>query len=297
MRKVKNYQEFTNEEINLKKALTGVALGASLGLSNPVISQQLDDNSQKELTKDEKSISKNLPSEFIKSTNIEDIRNMESTVSIKVPEDFKAEEAMINASFMMLDVGLASRRTPIGGCIFINTPKIGFYVELKATGDVEMKDWVYSNTLEQEGYSWMTNYGSYTKYSIRKDYYKGTIENQKIFNIGVTKPIMKKNYHCRAYIGCGLTRTEVEIAEKVDRFYSEYTNYSALGYIGNYDSNLTSTTSGTGVFKYENRFNLSGGLLFEIPFYPTGLSFGIGFDTNPGSLNLMFGVSIGSKGY
>jgi hypothetical protein len=39
MRKIKNYQEFTNEEINLKKALSGAALGASLALSSPSISQ------------------------------------------------------------------------------------------------------------------------------------------------------------------------------------------------------------------------------------------------------------------
>ena len=35
MRKIKNYQDFTNEEINLKKALTGAALGTSLLFSNP----------------------------------------------------------------------------------------------------------------------------------------------------------------------------------------------------------------------------------------------------------------------
>jgi hypothetical protein len=39
MNKVKTYDQFINEEINIKKALTGAALGASLAFSNPVISQ------------------------------------------------------------------------------------------------------------------------------------------------------------------------------------------------------------------------------------------------------------------
>jgi hypothetical protein len=39
MNKVKTYEEFINEEINLKKALTGAALGASLAFSNPAKSQ------------------------------------------------------------------------------------------------------------------------------------------------------------------------------------------------------------------------------------------------------------------
>lgn len=35
MRKIKNYEDFTNEEINFKKALAGAALGTSLIFSNP----------------------------------------------------------------------------------------------------------------------------------------------------------------------------------------------------------------------------------------------------------------------
>ena len=35
MKKIKNYQDFTNEEINLKKTLAGAALGASLAIGNP----------------------------------------------------------------------------------------------------------------------------------------------------------------------------------------------------------------------------------------------------------------------
>ena len=198
MKKIKKYQEFTNEEISIKKALAGAALGASLGLSSPAISQENPNDKIKselkylvthqEVPAIDKPSSQKLPSEFVKNTNIDNIRNMDSVVSIKAPDDFDLKETKINASFMIMDMPVYTNHpgTPIGGCIFINTPKIGFYVELKASGDVEMNDWVYSNTLlEQEGYSWMTNYGSYTKYSITKDYYQGTIESQKIFNIGV----------------------------------------------------------------------------------------------------------------
>lgn len=39
MKRIKNYEDFTNEEINLKKALAGAALGAGLAISNPVSSQ------------------------------------------------------------------------------------------------------------------------------------------------------------------------------------------------------------------------------------------------------------------
>lgn len=39
MNKVKTYEQFINEEINLKKGLAGAALGASLAFSNPVKSQ------------------------------------------------------------------------------------------------------------------------------------------------------------------------------------------------------------------------------------------------------------------
>ncbi len=41
MRRIKNYEDFTNEEINIKKALTGAALGAGLAVSNPAISQDV----------------------------------------------------------------------------------------------------------------------------------------------------------------------------------------------------------------------------------------------------------------
>jgi hypothetical protein len=39
MKKIKTYEDFVNEEINLRKGLMGAALGASLALSNPSFSQ------------------------------------------------------------------------------------------------------------------------------------------------------------------------------------------------------------------------------------------------------------------
>lgn len=46
MNKVKKYEEFINEEINLKKALTGATLGAGLAFSNPSISQTNTQNQE-----------------------------------------------------------------------------------------------------------------------------------------------------------------------------------------------------------------------------------------------------------
>lgn len=51
MKKIKNYQDFTNEEINLKKALAGAALGAGLAISNPVSSQITTTSVPKAVTK------------------------------------------------------------------------------------------------------------------------------------------------------------------------------------------------------------------------------------------------------
>jgi hypothetical protein len=45
MGKIKNYQEFTNEEINLRKSLAGAALGAGLSVANPVLSQDINTTS------------------------------------------------------------------------------------------------------------------------------------------------------------------------------------------------------------------------------------------------------------
>jgi len=39
MKNLKTYNDFCNEEINLRKAAAGAALGLGLAISNPVISQ------------------------------------------------------------------------------------------------------------------------------------------------------------------------------------------------------------------------------------------------------------------
>lgn len=56
MRKIKNYEDFTNEELNLKKALAGAALGAGLAISNPSISQTNLDKVETETTQTTKAL-------------------------------------------------------------------------------------------------------------------------------------------------------------------------------------------------------------------------------------------------
>lgn len=46
MRNIKKFEDFTNEEINWRKAATGVALGAGLAFSNPS-KANIDDSSNR----------------------------------------------------------------------------------------------------------------------------------------------------------------------------------------------------------------------------------------------------------
>lgn len=68
MSKIKKYEDFVSEEINLKKAITGAALGAGLAFSNPSISQTKDTTSHISVNSIKNIIGKTLIVKPIKST-------------------------------------------------------------------------------------------------------------------------------------------------------------------------------------------------------------------------------------
>jgi len=50
MKNIKKYEDFVNEEINLKKALAGAALGAGLAFSNPSVASDIKGEDSTEIS-------------------------------------------------------------------------------------------------------------------------------------------------------------------------------------------------------------------------------------------------------
>lgn len=293
MKTLKTYEDFCNEEVNWKKAAAGVALGAGLAFGNPTdaISQETDKVELSQTKKSDTIIKSVKP---LTESGVKDISNYKTMASIKVPNDFDVKNAEIHSSFLW-NSSLPS--APLGGIIFIHTPKLSFFVDIKSnwefSNEPELIDnWSNEKTiLEEEGYSWETSWGAYTKWNKETTESSGSIEHRKIFDIGIGKSLISNNegtdkyINLRAYIGCGISRTKSERYKMIREYSSEYTNYvyhsDTYSDVNIYDRYEPLKT------EYTNKLNITGGLLFDVSM----ISMGIGFDTTPGGINLMLGFN------
>lgn len=228
----------------------------------------------------------------ISKDQVSDIKNYETMASIKLPKEFDPNDASVYASFLW---NSNIPTAPFGGMMFIHTPKISFFIDIKSNWEFNnspelVTNWTEQSTWTEEGYSWMTTYGSYTKWSELKSKSIGSTEHKKIFDIGLSKSISKdKSLDLKAYIGCGLSRTKSEMYEMISTYYYEYTHFETSGINGFEKDSYHEDYKSIGTI-YENKLNITSGLLFD---FSSGVQMGIGFDTQPGGINLMLGFTIG----
>jgi hypothetical protein len=284
MKKIKSYINF-NEDADWKKALAGAALGAGLSIGNPFLSQT---NQKSDTTQIKQDTDKYLD---INPKNVDnnDILEMNQTLSIELPSNFDYNNMTISPTFM--SISGFGRTTAIGGIIFINTPKLGFFIEIKGGFERESSKWVQTSYLEKEEYIYQNPLtGSYELHKDTETTYSGRFERDRMFNLGLSKDLVNNDkYRLNAYIGCGLTKRRYEMVEKINKTHSEWRNWlhGEEHIFSEYDYYKKS-----GLFLRENRLNISSGLIYTLPFDKYGLSFGIGFDTNPGLVNILFGINL-----
>lgn len=228
----------------------------------------------------------------ISKDQVSNIKNYKTMASIKLPKEFDPNDAGVYASFLW---NSNIPTAPFGGMMFIHTPKISFFIDIKSNWEFNnepyfVDNWVEQSSWTEEGYSWMTTFGSYTKWSKLKSKSIGSTEHKKIFDIGLSTSISKtKSLNLRAYIGCGVSRTKSEMYEMTSTYYSEYTHYEMAGFDSYGPSSYHEDYKDIGTI-YENKLNITSGLLFD---FQSGFQMGLGFDTQPGGINLMLGFTMG----
>ena len=229
----------------------------------------------------------------INRDQVSDIKNYDTMTSIKLPKDFDHNNAKIYSSFLW-DSNIPN--APFGGMIFIHTPKLSFFIDVKSTwknfsGEYGIKNWVEIESFVEEYNTWQTSYGSFTRVHHDKTISVGALDHKRVFDIGISKTISKsKSFDLRAYIGCGLSLTKTEIFEETLELYREYTHYAALGYDTEWSEPDIYLTYDKVATIYENKLNITSGLLFD---FKSGFQMGIGYDTQPRGINLMIGFTMG----
>ena len=255
MRKIKKYQEFTNEEINLKKAIAGAALGAGLAISNPSISQTDLQNTDKT----EISYAK-VERPNVTHSDSNQIKKMDGHISLDLSEyydadELKEEDIYLHTSYLF-NLGINKSTLPMGGYFFLHTPKVSFYsgfsyeTSANITSDIDYdsgswKDatgyydgagnyygndqyiqnmmnkyggYIHSNSgLYQVG-TWGNEYrGSATIMKQSKFTEVETKTKKNVFNIGLSKEVLNKyNVKLNAFAGLCLMTQKKTTTTNVD---------------------------------------------------------------------------------
>ena len=231
----------------------------------------------------------------IDSSQVSSIKNYETMASINLPKEFDPNRSKIYASFLY-DVNIPN--APLGGIMFIHSPKLSFFVEIKSSWktftspdpDIMIEDWTKESFFRDSYITWQTSYGSYTREYHDKTISSGSVEHKRIFDIGISKTIdNSESLDLKAYIGCGPSITKTEMYQKIENVWWEYSHYAAAGIDVPYTSIDQNTYYEKVSTKYESSLNITGGLLFD---FNSGYQMGIGFDTKPAGINLMIGFTI-----
>jgi hypothetical protein len=304
MKNVKSYNDFCNEEINWKKAAAGAALGASLAISNPVISQEFEVKDKIENTRQSILDVKETDTTYdiIKSMSREngfDLIINSDTLS-------KAKSAKLSYSIAYLQGFGKDKYSPPGyglkipaGALFgLHIDNFSIYLDCKWFGkedESSVSNWSNATVLEEftstyELYPGSFQNGTWTSFKSGKELKTGNClqENNVVnFSLGGKLPL-NKDYCFRGFLGGGVVSKSKLTYNQVYDYWFEYTR---LGLMNSY----TPVISGGG-FTYDlvktekiHELNIHGGIMIE----GAGVLAGIGFDTNPGMLNVVFGFTIG----
>lgn len=292
---IDDYPEFENEAIRLLENCPKWKPGKIGGkyvrsIYRLPITFKYDSNSISQLNNSVKSVTS------INTDQVSNIKNYDTMASIKIPKDFDHNNAKVYASFLW-DSNIPN--APWGGILFIHSPKLSFFVDIKSTWktytspepDIMIDNWIKESSFSEQYNTWETSYGSYTKVQHDQTISSGSVEHKRIFDIGISKTIDKsESLNLRAYIGCGLSISKTEMFKKTEDFYWEYTHYAAAGFDVPWELQDQSIRYDKVLTTYEKKLNITSGLLFD---FENGLQMGIGFDTQPAGVNLMLGFTIG----
>lgn len=308
MRSIQSYEDFINEEINIKRVLAGAALGAGLAVSNPAISQ----NDFSKSDKIENVISKDKINTKKTSFDIVDTMSKENGFNLSLKGDIsKAKDVKLSYSIGYIQgIGkdeypsqfLGSPyadfyQAPAGALFGLHIDNFSIYWDCKWFGkkdESNVSNWSEPSILNQYSHTYEDYYvGSaiYTTHESGTEIRTGScIQNNRVTNISFGGKVkINKDYCFRGFLGVGvLNRTELTYQE-VHKYWDEFTNYSLINqssYDGsnNWEWNLIQKSQ-----IYE--LNVHGGLMIE----GGGVFAGVGFDTNPGTFNVSFGFTFGDK--
>jgi hypothetical protein len=230
----------------------------------------------------------------ISKDQVSNIKNYDTVKSVKIPKGFDPNNAYMKSTFLF-NSNLPS--VPFGGMVFIHSNDISFFIDIKSDlkwrGElgVDVNDWVEEPT-QITPYSKIPMYSgseSYTQLHRYKAIDKGEVEHKRVIDIGLAKTIqVDKTLNLKAYIGCGIYNTEKELITRIHEYEWTYYHWHYIQQNDWYDYNDLGTDY---IIKkeYNTKLNVTGGLLFD---FASGFSMGVGFDTNPGGINLSLGFNI-----
>jgi hypothetical protein len=291
MKTIKTYEDFVNEEINLKKALATGALAAGMAFSNPATSQNVQNFQKSDTTLSQRVDNSIINVLNINKDQVSDIKSYESSTSIKLPEGFDPSSVYMKSTFLW-NSNIPS--APFGGMIFLHSKNISFFIDIKSNwrfhDEADVVDWVDqpSQIIEYAKIPMYTGSDSYTQKMKFVYTSTGEVPHRKVIDFGLAKTINKnQNLNMKAYLGCGVFKTETEMVKMISEYYSTYYYWSSINQssmLDNGESHKYITTK-----EYNTKLNVTGGLLFD---FASGFSMGVGFDTNPGGINLSLGFNI-----
>jgi hypothetical protein len=240
-------------------------------------------------------VSSETPLKNVTNIDVKSIDDFSSNTLVKLPKEFDPNNAYMKSTFLF-NSNLPS--VPFGGMVFIHSNDISFFIDIKSNlkwrGElgVDINGWTEEPTQITPYSKIPMNSGSesYTQLHRYKAVDKGEVDHKRIINIGLAKTIqVDKTLNLKAYIGCGIYNTEKELITRIHEYEWTYYHWHYIQQNDWYDYNDLGTDY---IIKkeYNTKLNVTGGLLFD---FASGLSMGVGFDTNPGGINLSLGFNIG----
>ena len=311
MRKIKNYEEFTNEEINWKQALGTAALATSLATSS--LGQKTDDISP--VKKDTIEIVKSDSLNYTK-TNYSNVESMakQNGVSINFEDEELSKLNNMEVSYTLAySMGITSDKypgglndkgsqMPMGALLGMHFGKFSVFIDWKFFGskdEYNVKEWSNGTVLNQftsvwEPYEGSMQYGTYTSYESGQILRTGSCEqNKELLSLSLGGQIYRhksenasEDVTIRGYIGLGALSKYKLTYNEIESYWERYTRWNLIDDYSydsgsSYDYQLVKKEIST-------QISVNGGINMDIGSF----NMGIGFNTNPGGLNLSIGYTI-----
>lgn len=315
MHYLKKYEDFNNEELNVKKILSTGALATGLALSSPAYSSNQDLYKQSiEFNRDtinlrETDTTRQVVDYIVNQNGINFTLFDNDKIKFSDIKDIKLQYTI--AYVVGVGSGNHDDAGPFGMLLGLGTKDFSIYLDMKwdvgvfGIGRSGYREFDYTRTqaienwmnetiidhklIKSEVYPGSYAYGTYREYESTKVKSQGTLDTRlHTTNIGFSKKLSRDNdYFVKAHLGIGLTEFEKFKYEKIRTDWSRSTwlnlikdGYLDLGESESYE--LISSDRRTEV-------NLNAGITINLGPYVTGIS----FDTNPGCINFSMGFTFG----